>query len=125
MGNERTAFYRSRRDVTRPRAARAARNCSAHAHRGSAANRSQSNGISVRTRHGTTAHDVVHGRRGESRRARAPGDLSIRGAQRVVDHPLALQQTSAAAAAAEEEEEEVVIVVVVLVVVVKKTKRRR
>jgi len=76
----------------------------AHAHRVAAANRNQSNGISEKLRHGTGRHDVVRSRRGESRRARSPGDLSIRGSQRVVDHPLALQQT--AAAAAEEEEEE-------------------
>ncbi|TGZ48903.1 hypothetical protein DBV15_08043 [Temnothorax longispinosus] len=74
-------------------------------------------GEDTATRHGTERHDVVHGRRGDTRRARAPGDLSIRGAQRVVDHPLALQQTAEAAEAEEEEAE--------AAVKKKKKKRRR
>lgn len=77
----------------------------AHAHRGTGReSESVQRNLGKDTARGPGRHDVVHGRRGESRRARAPGDLSIRGAQRVVDHPLALQQTSAAAATAEEDE---------------------
>lgn len=66
-----------------------------------AANRNQSNGISGKIRHGTGRYDVIHDRRDAGNRDELEHQATCQyaGPKRVVDHPLALQQTAAAAAA--------------------------